>query len=173
MVELAGLRVCEACDGTYNQLKICYCAEVNVDDVDTHLYCWYLMSDIWRRPLDEVPNNVTELLYCLISLCLCNWWTGRDVLGLENAVFRFVCECYSRLPQQRQRRAVRPQAEKRWRNWLVIFDLNDASLLLAFAAVCALLDRPTRSIQKCYISIYQLPTIKCTRCSFFVLFLFY
>ena len=46
MVELAGLRVCEACDGTYNQLKIWYCAEVNVDDVDTHLYCWYLMSDI-------------------------------------------------------------------------------------------------------------------------------
>ena len=62
MVELSGLRVlliaqsffplthsnsmCEACDGTYNQLQICYCAEVDVDDVDMHLYCWYLMSDI-------------------------------------------------------------------------------------------------------------------------------
>ena len=33
---------------------------------------------------------------------------------LENVGFRFVCECYSRLPQQRQRRVVRPQGEKGW-----------------------------------------------------------
>ena len=62
-----------------------------------------------------------------------------------------------------------PKVKKDGRNWLVIFDLNDASLLFAFADVCALLDRPTLSIQKCYIPIYQSPTIKCTRCPFLVL----